>query len=133
MADAWEDIKNILRVRKVNGGYYESSFIWDEELFVFVIPFDVIAEILEEELGRKPTPEEVEEAARKAAGDPMAALEARPDPPRRGEEGVGEISRDWAKVHRYFGMLERGMMDLKRKMDLKEKKIKDLEGPIEDL
>ena len=87
MADGWEDIKNILRVQKVEGGYYESSFIWDEELFLFVIPFDAIAEILEEELGRKPTPEEVEEAARKAAGDPMAALEARPDPPRRGEEG----------------------------------------------
>ena len=108
MADVvWEDIKNILQVQKVEGGYYESSFIWDEELFMFVIPFEIIATILEEELGRKPTPEEVEEAARKAAGDPMAALEARPDPPRRGEEGVGEISRDWAKVDGYFGMLER--------------------------
>ena len=52
MADAWEDIKNILQVRKVEGGYYESSFIWDEERFMFVIPFDVMAVILEEELGR---------------------------------------------------------------------------------
>ena len=94
------------------------------------VPFEIIATILEKKLGRKPTPEEVEEDARKTVENPMAALEARPDPPRPGEEGVGEISRDWAKVHRYFGMLERGMMDLKGKMDLKEKKEK--EGSIKD-
>ena len=125
MADAWEDIKNILRVRKVEGGY-ESIFNWDgAELVMNFVPFEIIATILEKKLGRKPTPEEVEEEARKTVENPMAALEARPDPPRPGEEGVGEISRDWAKVHRYFGMLERGMMDLKGKMDLKKKKEKE--------
>ena len=119
MADGWEDVT--VRARKVEGGY-ESIFYWDDELVINFIPFDVIATILEKKLGRKPTPEEVEEEARKTAENPMAALEARPDPPRPGEEGVGEISRDWERVHRYFGMLEREMMALTGKMDLKKTK-----------
>ena len=56
-----------VRARKIEGGY-ESIFDWDdEELVVNYFRFDVIAVILGEELGRKPTPEEVEEKARKLA------------------------------------------------------------------
>ena len=87
-----------VRARKIEGGY-ESIFDWDdEELVVNYFRFDVIAVILEEELGRKPTPEEVEEKARKLADDPMVALEALPPVPRPGEEGNGEIANNWNRV-----------------------------------
>ena len=87
-----------VRARKIEGGY-ESIFDWDdEELVVNYFRFDVIAVILGEELGRKPTPEEVEEKARKLADDPMVTLEALPPVPRPGEEGNGEIANNWNRV-----------------------------------
>ena len=93
MADA------TVRVRKIEGGY-ESIFDLDgEELVVNVVPFEDIATTLEEDLGRKPTPEEVDERSREMAGDPKI-LDALPPLPRPGEEWfVGEIANNnWAKV-----------------------------------
>ena len=96
MAVVWEDLN--CRARKIEGGY-ESVLNWDEEeLIVNYFRFDVTAVILEEELGRKPTPAEVEEKARKLADDPMVALEALPPVPRPGEEGNGEIANNWNRV-----------------------------------
>ena len=86
-----------VRVRKIEGGY-ESIFDLDgEELVVNVVPFEDIATILEEDLGRKPTPEEVDERSREMAGDPKI-LDALPPLPRPGEEGLGKIANNWAKV-----------------------------------
>ena len=107
-----------VRVRKVEGGY-ESIFDLDgEELVVNVVPFEFIATILEERLGRKPTSEDVEEETRKTAGDPRM-LDTLPPLPRRGEEGVGEISRDWERVRKFLGMsdLEGKMMELKKQRE----------------
>ena len=75
----WKDAT--VRARKVEGGY-ESLFNLDgEELVVNYFSFAETATILEEELGRKPTPEEVEEDARKTAGDPRGALKGLPPAP----------------------------------------------------
>ena len=91
MADVvWEDMN--CRARKVEGGY-ESVLIWDEEeLVVNFIPFEVIARSEEEELGRKPTPEEVDQRCLEIARNPKsghcrhaAATEA------RGGKGLGRL------------------------------------------
>ena len=100
---------------KVEGGY-ESIFDLDgEELVVNVVPFEITATVLEERPGRKPTSEEVEEETRKLAGDPKV-LDALPPLPRRGEEGLGEITNNWERVRRYLGMsdLEGKMAVLKK-------------------
>ena len=77
------------RARKIEGGY-ESVLNWDEEeLVVNYFPFDLTAEMFEKQLGRKPTPEEVEERSRELAGNPKSAIVATPPPPRPGEEGIG--------------------------------------------
>ena len=114
--DWWKDAT--VRARKVEGGY-ESIFDWDnEELVVNFIPFDVTAVILEEELGRKPTPEEVEEEARKLADDPMVALEALPPlPPRWLDEA--EIAKNWERVRKFLGMpdLERKIAEIKKQRE----------------
>ena len=101
MAVVWEDLN--CRARKVDGGY-ESVLNWDdEELVVNYFPFDVMAEILEERPGRKPTPEEVEESARMWAEDPKVALEALPPlPPRPQDEA--EIADNWERVRKFLGM-----------------------------
>ena len=102
MADGWEDAT--VRARKVEGGY-ESIFDLDgEELVVNFVSFEDIAEIAERELGRKPTPEEVDEMSQEIASDPMIALEALPPVPRPGEEGLGKIAHNWSRVRRYLGM-----------------------------
>ena len=119
MADAWEDIKNILRVRKIEGGY-ESILNWDEEeLVVNFVPFEIITAILEKTLGRKPTPEEVEEEGREIAGDPECALDTLPPLPRPGEEGIGEIANNWERVRKFLGMsdLEGELAFLKEQME----------------
>ena len=96
----WKDAT--VRARKVEGGY-ESLFNLDgEELVVNYFSFAETATILEEELGRKPTPEEVEEDARKTAGDPRGALKGLPPAPPLDEDEVGEIVINWARVHTHF-------------------------------
>ena len=68
----WEDLN--CRARKIEGGY-ESVLNWDEEeLVVNYFPFDLTAEMFEKQLGRKPTPEEVEERSRELAGNPKSAI-----------------------------------------------------------
>ena len=107
-----------VRARKIEGGYESIFDLDEEELVVNVIPFEVITEILEEDLGRKPTPEDVEEVTRKLAGDPKV-LEALPPLPRRGEEGLGEIVNNWERVRKFLGMsdLEGKMMELKKQRE----------------
>ena len=87
------------------------------------VPFDDMAEILEEGLGRKPTPEEVEEEAREIAGDPECALDTLPPLPRRGEEDLGEIANNWERVRKFLGMsdLEGKMAVLKGEMAVLKK------------
>ena len=132
MADVvWEDLN--CRARKIEGGY-ESVLNWDEEeLVVNFVPFDDMAEILEEGLGRKPTPEEVEEEGREIAGDPECALDTLPPLPRRREEGIGEIANNWERVRRYLGMsdLEGKMMELKGEMAFLKKQM-EKEGISQD-
>ena len=99
MADGWEDAT--VRARKVEGGY-ESIFDWDdEELVVNFFSFDDVAESLEEDLGRKLTPEEVEEKARMFASDPMV-LDTLPPAPRLDEEEIGEIATNWSRVRTHI-------------------------------
>ena len=117
MADGWED--PTMRARKIEGGY-ESVLNWDEEeLIVNYFPFDDTAVILEKQLGRKPTPEEVEERSRTLAGDPKSALVAMPPRPRPGEEGIGEIANNWERVRKFLRMpdLEGEMAFLKKQME----------------
>ena len=98
----WEDMN--CRARKIEGGY-ESVLNWDgEELVVNFIPFEVIARFEEEELGRKPTPEEVDRRSLEIAEDPQSAIVATPPPPRPGEEGIGEIANNWERVRKFLGM-----------------------------
>ena len=144
MADVvWEDMN--CRARKVEGGY-ESVLNWDEEeLVVNYFPFAETVEVLEEELGRKPTPEEMEEEARMWASDPEYALDALPPfPSPDDEEGFVEIKNNWERVRKDLGMLDLVEEMIVRKGerdDLKKRKviedlkgaIKDLEGTIEDL
>ena len=86
-----------VRARKIEGGY-ESIFDLDgEELVVDVVPFEDIAETIEEDLGRKPTPEEVDERSREIAEDPKI-LDTLPPLPRPGEEWFGNIANNWVKV-----------------------------------
>ena len=121
MAVVWEDLN--CRARKIEGGY-ESVLNWDEEeLIVNYLSFEDIAEILEEELGRKPTPEEVEEEAREIAGDPECALDTLPPLPRRGEEDLGEMANNWERVRKSLGMpdLEGKMAVLKGEMAVLKK------------
>ena len=116
MADGWEDAT--VRARKIEGGY-ESLFNLDgEELAVNYFPFDETAEILEERLGRKPTPEEVEEEARKLADDPMVALEALPPVPPRWQDEA-EIANNWERVRKSLGMpdLEGKMAEIKKRRE----------------
>ena len=97
--DWWKDVT--VRARKVEGGY-ESIFNLDgEELVVNFVPFDDTAEILEEKLGRKPTPEEVEEVARQMAGDPKI-LDTLPPCPPLDEEWIGEIASNWGRVRTHL-------------------------------
>ena len=113
MADAWEDAT--VRARKVEGGY-ESIFDLDgEELVVNVMSFKKVTKVLEEDLGRKPTPEEVEETTQEMAGSPQV-LDAMPPLPRPGEEGFGEIANNWERVRKFLGMsdLEGKLADLKK-------------------
>ena len=116
MAVVWEDLN--CRARKIEGGY-ESVLNWDEEeLIVNYFPFDVMAVILEEVLGRKPTPEEVEEEARMWAEDPKVALEALPPlPPQVQDEA--EISDNWERVRKFLGMpdVEEKMAEIKKRME----------------
>ena len=118
MADiVWEDLN--CRARKVEGGY-ESIFDLDgEELVVNFIPFEVIAKPLEKKLGRKPTPEEVDERSLEIARNPKSALVAMPPRPRPGEEGIGEIANNWERVRKFLGMsdLEGEMAFLKKQME----------------
>ena len=115
MADGWEDAT--VRARKVEGGYESIFDLDDEELVVNVIPFDVTAEILEERLGRKPTPEEVEEDTRKIAEDPMVLDVLPPLPPRWLDEA--EIAINWERVRKFLGMpdLEAKMATLKKQRE----------------
>ena len=118
MADVvWEDMN--CRARKVEGGY-ESVLNWDEEeLVVNFIPFEVIARSEEEELGRKPTPEEVDQRCLEIARNPKSAIVATPPPPRPGEEGIGEIANNWERVRKFLGMsdLEGELAFLKKQME----------------
>ena len=124
MAVVWEDLN--CRARKIEGGY-ESVLNWDEEeLIVNYFPFDVMAEILEEVLGRKPTPEEVEEEARMWAEDPKVALEALPPlPPQVQDEA--EIADNWERVRKFLGMpdVEEEMAEIKKRMEKNKGTIKD--------
>ena len=101
--DWWKDAT--VRARKVEGGY-ESIFDLDgEELVVNYFSFDAMARILEEALGKKHTPEDVEEEVRTTAGDPEFALDTLPPLPRRGEEGLGEegeIATNWNRVRTHL-------------------------------
>ena len=83
------------------------------------IPFEVIAKPLEKKLGRKPTPEEVDERSLEIAGNPKSALVAMPPPPRPGEEWIGEIANNWERVRTFLGMpdLEGEMAFLKQQME----------------
>ena len=121
--DWWEDAT--VRARKVEGGYESIFDLDEEELVVNVVPFEVTATVLEERPGRKPTPEEVEEETRKLAGDPKV-LDALPPLPRRGEEGLGEITNNWERVRRYLGM-----SDLEGKMAVLKKQ-REKEGISQD-
>ena len=116
MADDWEDAT--VRARKVEGGYESIFDLDDEELVVNFVPFDVMAELLAEELGRKPTPEEVDERNREMAGDPKI-LDALPPFARPGEEGLGEILNNWERVRKFLGMsdLDGKMMELKKQRE----------------
>ena len=113
----WEDLN--CRARKIEGGY-ESVLNWDEEeLVVNYFPFDLTAEMFEKQLGRKPTPEEVEERSRELAGNPKSAIVATPPPPRPGEEGIGEIANNWERVRKFLGMsdLEGELAFVKEQME----------------
>ena len=97
--DWWKDAT--VRARKVEGGY-ESLFNLDgEELVVNFVPFDDAAEILEEKLGRKPTPGEVEKETQEIAGDPKI-LDTLPPCPPLDEEEVGEIVTNWNRVRTHL-------------------------------
>ena len=123
MADGWEDAT--VRARKVEGGY-ESIFNLDgEDLAVNYFSFADTAEILEKTLGRKLTPEEVEEETRKLAGDPKV-LDALPPVPPLDQEEVGEIANNWERVRRYLGM-----SDLEGKMAVLKKQ-REKEGISQD-
>ena len=113
--DWWKDVT--VRARKVEGGY-ESIFDLDgEELVVNVMSFETIAEVLEKKLGRKPTPEEVDEKSREWAENPMFAFESLPPVPRPGEEGLGEIASNWGRVR----TLLLGKPELERRMAVMKK------------
>ena len=131
MADGWEDVT--VRARKVEGGYKSIFDLEGEELAVNFVPFEIIATVLEEGPGRKPTPEEVEEEAREIAGDPECALDTLPPLPRRREEDLGEIASNWERVRRYLGMsdLEGKMMELKGEMAVLKKQ-REKEGISQD-
>ena len=119
--DWWKDAT--VRARKVEGGY-ESIL----ELAVNFISFDDTAEMLEKELGRKPTPEEVDERSREIASDPMIALKALPTLPRPGEERIGEILSNWNRVRAHIlGSFE----ELERRRAI-TKKEREKEGSIKD-
>ena len=135
MADGWEDAT--VRARKVEGGYESIFDLDEEELVVNVVPFEVTATVLEERPGRKPTSEEVEDLASLGqrlestggvdaeSGDPKV-LDALPPLPRRGEEGLGEITNNWERVRRYLGM-----SDLEGKMAVLKKQ-REKEGISQD-
>ena len=111
--DWWKDAT--VRARKVEGGY-ESLFNLDgEELVVNFIPFDDAAEILEETLGRKPTPEEVEEETRELAGSPKM-LDTLPHAPPLDQEEVGEIVTNWNRVRTHLAGKPDLMTDLMEKL-----------------
>ena len=128
--DWWEDAK--VRARKVEGGY-ESIFNLDgEELVVNFVPFDEIAEILEEDLGRKPTPEEVEEQVRNMARSPKI-LEALPPCPPLDEEEFGEIFINWNRVRTHLAGKPDLVSDLVEEMTAMAKQMeKDGMVPIRD-
>ena len=116
MADVvWEDMN--CRARKIEGGY--ESVLNLGELVVNFIPFEVIARSLEKTLGRKPTPEEVDQRCLEIARNPKSAIVATPPPPRRGEEGLGEITNNWERVRKFLGMpdLEGEMAVLKKERE----------------
>ena len=131
--DWWKDVK--VRARKVEGGY-ESIFDLDgEELAMNFFSFDDVAVVLEdeEELGRKPTPEEVEERSREMAGDPMWALEALPPPPPLDEEEFGEIFINWNRVRTHLAGKPDLVSDLVEEMTAMAKQMeKDGMVPIRD-
>ena len=112
-----------VRARKIEGGYESIFDLDEEELVVNVIPFEVVATVLEERPGRKPTSEEVEEETRKLAEDPQVLDALPPEPPWEPweKEGFGEIANNWERVRKFLGMTDlEGKMAILKKQREKE-------------
>ena len=125
--DWWEDAT--VRARKIEGGYESIFDLDEEELVVNFTPFDEVAEFLEEERGRKPTPEEVKERARKLASDPKI-LDTLPPPPPFGAETIGETVINWNRVRTHLAGKPGLASDLVEKMmEMKEREKEGIKDP----